>query len=516
MNEIKRHIIITVFLCWIVLLALLPTLEANAQVSIGPGGYITVKSGGSMMIGTDLHIKSIAGSSGALADQNVNGNITITGDITVDRYLTADEWHTVASPVSNETSSCFTGTDLIYWYDETQIWNDWEFGWVWYTGATGGPLVVFRGYDVLFETTPVTVNYEATGSETLNTGAYTYTVTNTDPTPNPYEIPSHKGWNLAGNPYPSPVDWLATSGWDKSDINDAKYIWDGVNDVYTIFVGGGSPYGVNGGTRFIPSNQGFWIQAVLNGTIGINNAVRLGSMTGTPDFYKLGPVDYPVISLVTTGNNKKDEVVVRFIEGTSSAFDVNYDATKLFSHIEDVPQISIVSGNQVFALNTMNAIIENMEINLNFQCGKSGYYSIGLNASSYIDPSVKVYLKDKLEQKVVNLTIDSTYNFYHKPSNYKKRFSVWINPSQDVINNIGPESYFSVSAENNVIMIVKNTTQNLSGEIVVYNMMGQLVGRDKLNNDKNSSITVDTPTGYYIVRILTNQHTTNFKVLITN
>lgn len=513
MNQVKN---ILINACLLFFLLISGCYNAKAQFSIGPGGFVTVKPGGSLMIDTDLHIKSVAGSSGSLADQNVNGDIDITGDISVERYMTADEWHNVASPVSNENSSCFTGTDLVYWYDESQIWNDWDFGWVWYTGATGGPLVVFRGYDVFFETSPVTVNYEATGSETLNTGTYTYNVTNTDPAPNPYEIPSHKGWNLAGNPYPSPVDWLATSGWDKSDINDAKYIWDGVNDVYTIFVGGGSPYGVNGGTRFIPSNQGFWVQAVQTGTIGINNAVRLGSMTGTPDYYKLDPVDYPVISLFASGNTKKDEVVVRFIEGTSSAFDVNYDATKLFSHIEDVPQISIVSGNQVFALNTLNAIIENMEINLAFQCAKSGYYSIGLNASSHIDNSVKVYLKDELQQKVVNLTIDSIYNFYHIPSNYKKRFRVWINPSQDVINNIGPESYFTISAENNVIAIMKNTTQDVSGEIVVYNMMGQPVGRKKLNNDGNSSIAVDVPTGYYIVRIHSKKHTYNFKVLIVN
>ena len=122
--------------------------RSQAQFSIGPGGFVTLKEGGSLMIGTDLHIKSVAGSSGHFADQTVNGDVTITGDITVERYMAPDIWHNVASPVSNETSDCFTGTDLVFWYDETLIWNDWNFGWVWYIGATGGPLMVFRGYDV--------------------------------------------------------------------------------------------------------------------------------------------------------------------------------------------------------------------------------------------------------------------------------------------------------------------------------------------------------------------------------
>ncbi len=513
MTWFKYHIIVI----WLILIYILACNSyVHAQLSIGPGGWITVKEGGSMMIGTDLHIKSVAGSSGYFVDQTIGGDVTITGDILVERYMTADRWHNVASPVSNESTACFIGTDLVFWYDETQIWNDWNFGWVWYHGTTGGPLMIFRGYDVYFESNPVTVNYEATGSETLNTGAYNYNVTLTDPAPNPTEIPSHKGWNLTGNPYPSPVDWLAGSGWDKSDINDAKYIWDGENDIYTIFLGGGSPIGINGGTRFIPSNQGFWVQAVQTGSIGINNTVRLGNMTGTPDYYKLKPVDYPLLSLVASGNNKHDEVVIRFIEGTKEKFDVDYDATKLFSYIEEVPQLSIVSGKQVFALNTLPEIKDDLCVSLNFQCGKAGYYFVKLDKRTNLDHSVKVYLEDEHEDRVISLSSDTSYGFYHEPENNKNRFKVWFNPSADIINNISPDSYFSVYAERGMIIIVKNTVLDVCGEIAVYNMLGQPVCREILENNDKSSIRVKAPNGYYIVSIITNKHISNSKILIHN
>jgi hypothetical protein len=513
LRDHKNHIIFTSILLFQVIILLLPV---KAQFTIEPGSFITLKEGGSLMIGTDLHIKSVEDSSGYFVDQTIDGDVTITGDITVERYMAADIWHNVASPVSNESSSCFTGTELVYWYDETQIWNDWNFGWVWYNGATGGPLMVFRGYDVFFVTSPVTVNYSATGSETLNTGAYNYTVTITDPAPNPFEIPSHKGWNLAGNPYPSPVDWLAASGWDKSDINDAKYIWDGTNDIYTIFIGGGSPYGLNGGTRFIPSNQGFWVQAVQNGSIGINNATRLGNMTGTPDFYKLSPPDYPLVSLVAKGNDKTDEVVIRFIEGTTEGFDRNYDASKLFSYADEVPQLSIKAGNQVFALSTLPQIKDDLGVCLNFQCGKAGFYYISLTGRSKLGPSVKVYIKDLLLNETKNLTTDSTYGFYHEPSYNKNRFLIYFNPSEDILNDIKPESYFSVFTERNMITILKNTILNVSGEVVVFNMLGQSEYRETLINSDKSSFSINAPTGYYIVRIITNQHIYNSKILINN
>jgi hypothetical protein len=488
---------------------------SEAQLSIGPGTYITLKEGGSLMIGTDLHIKSVQDSSGYFVDQTIGGDVTITGNITVDRYMTANVWHNVASPVSNETSSCFTGTDLVFWYDETQVLNDWNFGWIWYYGATGGPLDIFRGYDVYFNNNPVTVNYYASGAGGLNTGSYTIPVYFTNSVPG-YD-PKYKGWNLLGNPYPSPVDWLAATGWNKSDINDAKYIWNGVDSIYTIFIGGGSPYGINGGTRFIPSNQGFWVQSVVaSGTVGINNAVRVGDITGTPDYYKLKPADYPLVSLIASGNNRSDEVIIRFIAGTTEGFDINYDASKLFSPSPNVPQIFLNAGNQAFALNTLSQIKDNLCVLLSFQSGKAGLYHITLTDRTNLDLSVKVYLKDELDQKISDLTKETTYGFYHDPSNAAGRFKVYFNPSEDIINDTAPGSYFSVYSEGNLITIVRNTTQNIRGKIFIYNMLGQPVHEETLGNHQISSIYVDFPTGYYIVDIITDQRVYNSKILVIN
>jgi hypothetical protein len=255
---------------------------------------------------------------------------------------------------------------------------------------------------------------------------------------------------------------------------------------------------------------------VQNGSIGINNATRLGNMTGTPDFYKLKPPDYPLISLVASGNDKTDEVVIRFIEGTSEGFDRNYDASKLFSYADDVPQLSIKAGNQVFALSTLPEIKDDLGVGLNFQCGKAGYYFISLTGRSILDPSVKVYLKDLLLNETKNLTTDSTYGFYHEPSYNKNRFQIYFNPSEDILNDITPESYFSVFTDRNTITILKNTILNVSGEVVVFNMLGQPLYREIIGNSDKSSIRVNAPTGYYIVSIITNQHISNYKILINN
>ena len=68
---------------------------------------------------------------------------------------------------------------------------------------------------------------------------------------------------------------------------------------------------------------------------------------------------------------------------------------------------------------------------------------------------------------------------------------------------------FFKSAENR-----KNTTNEISGEIVIYNMLGQPEWRESLNDDDRSSFRVNLPTGYYVVSIITGQHVSNSKVLI--
>ncbi len=483
----------------------------QAQFTIQPSSYITIKEGSTLRIGSDLNINSTAGSSGYLVDQTNDGDVTITGNISVKRYMSADYWHNSSSPVSSANSSVYLGTDLVFYYDETLIINDWMFGWVMYSGA----LSVMRGYDVFIDAVaaPFTVNYTATGVQTINTGTYSSGVAITS-FPNG-ETDPHRGWNLLGNPYPSPVNWQA-SGWDKSDINDAKYIWDGPNDNYTIWLGGGAPIGINGGTRYIPSNQGFWVQASQNGSVQISNSTRIGETPATPDYYKSEMHEYPILDLIARANGYTDECMIRFLPETTAAFDLNFDATKLFSQGNEVPQICTQSTNVNLAINTLPALEDGLMVSLSFRCKKSGFYSIEINDVTNLDAFTKVYLKDVLEQKVIDLTNELKYSFHHDPMNGANRFKIYFNPSADVINNMTPADYFSVYAMQGGITILKNTNKLITGEIWIYNTMGQPVYNTALNNNKKCALNLNVASGYYYVSIITQQQVSNFKVFINN
>ena len=485
-------------------------LILKAQLFVEPGSSVTIKNGSSFFVGTDLQLKSNNTSSGHFADQTTNAGVTITGDVLVERFLSADGWHNTSSPVSNARSNVYTGTDLIFYYNETIILNDWEFGWVFYNGE----LSVMKGYDIFIPTSDLTVSYTATGAQTLNSGAYAIPVTRTN-VPNG-ETENHKGWNLVGNPYPSPLDWLVIDGWNKTAINDAKYIWNPSANNYTIFIGGREPIGINGGTQYIPSNQGFWVQAIQNGTLQVNNLARKSIMSATPDFYKNSDSETPLVCFQADGNGYSDQSIIRFVSESSPTFDIGWDALKLSSSHELVPQICSVAAKNFLAINTLPQLTDNLRVELNFTAGTPGFYSLRTAYTTNLDNGYEIYLSDLLTNNLINLTSDSVYWFFHDPGNAKSRFYVYFNPSDDIKNKITPENSFSVFTSRNLVTIVKHSGKEVSGKFVLYDMLGRCRYSRSLTNDSQIQFQVDVLVGYYVAHIKSNLFTFNQKVRITD
>ncbi len=93
------------------------------------------------------------------------------------------------------------------------------------------------------------------------------------------------GWNLVGNPYPSAIDWEASSGWTKTAVNPTIYIhktngWASYN--------AGSQTGNNGGSRNIASGQAFFVEQ----TDGGGPYPEYASLKMTTEVQVHNPVDY--------------------------------------------------------------------------------------------------------------------------------------------------------------------------------------------------------------------------------
>ena len=216
---------------------------------------------GTLTTNNNLTLKSTSSKTARIATITSG---SITGNVTIEQYMQSIQgWRDVTLTVSGATlqdwnddifTSGFPGSDVpsnpfvsIYTYDEDSL-GDGSKGYRKATNITN-PIEQGKGYHVY-----------TLGGKTLDLTGPVYQgninlpVTYTD---DPGQAISQDGWNLVGNPYPCPVDWLS-GNWVKTNLSDEFHIWDPQNQNYQSFVSG---VGTNGGTRYIPAGMSFFVKA---------------------------------------------------------------------------------------------------------------------------------------------------------------------------------------------------------------------------------------------------------------
>ncbi len=482
---------------------------AQGNFTVLPNASITISSGTSLKVNGNLTLNSDISGTAALIDKNIANNVKVDNLISVKRYLTGDKWHCVSSPVDNLSNAVFSGTNMVYYYNEPAILNDWDFGWEMLTAN----LSIMKGYDVKYPIA-TTVNYTAINPQTLNSGAYNINVTNTNSAPFG-EIPQHRGWNLIGNPYPSPIDWDA-AGWTKTNIDNTIYFWNSTIQNYSYYIGtGGNDYStgtaLNNGSRYIPAMQGFWVKVpnTGSGNVSLDNSVRVLSNQG---FYKNRRNNE--IKLIVNANDFFDETLIRFNPNSGNNFDSNYDAYKLFSKNTDVPQLSSRISDASLAINTLTEIKKALEVKLSFFCGKSGEYSISSKYIESIDPFIPVYLEDCKEELMINLREVSQYNFFYNKSDQLNRFVLHFDPPEFKVENMELSSLIHIFSYEDKIYIKSNTTDKFSGYVEMYDMNGRIIMKYNPDVIFDNEIKVDFADGCYVVRVITNYYTYVKKVIV--
>ena len=250
--------------------------------SLNVTGIVTVENGDLASDGNLTLRSTVTGT--ALVDGSGTG--AITGNVIMQRYLPSGfGYKYFSSPFQASTVNEF-GDDMdlgsafttFYRYDENRLVSgNPASGWVSYKTTTN-VLNPLAGYAVNFGSSAASNTVDVTGvvsSGTLSVNLYNHN--------NPYTL----GFNLIGNPYPSPIDWDAATGWTKINIDDALYFFkasttDQYGGTYSTYINGISSDGVV--NNIIPSMQGFLVHVSdgtwpVTGTLAMDNSVRITDLT---------------------------------------------------------------------------------------------------------------------------------------------------------------------------------------------------------------------------------------------
>jgi len=466
--------------------------DAGHNVSITNVGAVPMITDGDNAY---CHNLAIASGAGLIIESDVTTNGdgslitygTVTGTASVKRFLAADRYWYVSQPITSATANVFLHTWLFTYNETGSAWNP-------FIEDETTPLVVMKGYAVWTSSiNPWHQGWDPVGDTTV---AYTGTLnTGTISTP---LTKGGAGWNFVGNPYPSSVDWDA-AGWTKTSIvTNTYYAWTGTT--YASYNGSG---GTNGGTRYIPPAQGFFVQASAAGTLGVTNAVRTHS---TQDFWKSDENMMNRLSMTVSNGDLNDETVIYFNENATSGLDYEYDATKLMAPAS--PQAYTMLADEPMAINTFNNTAQTPTVILGVNAPETGDYTISASNIESFDASTPIFLEDLLTGQKINLREMSTYAFTSGEGN-SERFVVHFTEYQGISDN--PLSDVnSIYAVNRDIYVYFN---DVKGEISIYNILGQEISRTGAVNGLNM-ISVPQGNAVYIVKVITDNAAVTKKVFV--
>lgn len=464
-------------------------VECN-DMTVSPTGAVTVGAGPSngLIVNGNFLIESNATGTGSFI--GAAADYAIGGTTTVQRYLTGgwDDWdagwHQLSSPVAAQPIADFATTgsgndyDFYGWSEPTATWMNYKAaGFSTWNGGTN--FNVGQGYLVSYEAANTTQTF--TGE--LNTADVVFANLSNGGA-------SFNGWHLLGNPFASALVWN-DGNWILNNTAGNAKIWHETNKSYSDIAASG----------IIPSAQGFMVQvsSATNG-VGIPGSSRTHSAT---PFYKSVNEQLLLVAAETEGGSAQESKIMVNPMATEG-FDFDYDSRFLAGY---APQLYSVVGDEMLSTSSLPELASGKVIPLGFVKNAATAFTIELKESI---PAHAVYLTDKKTDIVTNLTETPVYSFTSSEGDDPNRFELKFG-AVGIDDNIATKQ---TSIYSNGQLVYISSTKSANALINIYNVTGQQVYANTMVIDGQKQIALNTPTGWYIVKVTTATGVATQKVFI--
>jgi hypothetical protein len=476
---------------------------------LGVTGVVLVQSG-SLSSGGHLTLLSEA-SSTAMVDGSGAGQIT--GNVTMQRYLSSGFGYKyfsspfVAAMVDEFGDDVNLGASFppLFMFDENSIYSGWDD----YVGA-GSILNPLEGYALNLGDVadPKTVDLAGV----LNNGDQSVTLYN-------HNQPYTEGFNLVGNPYPSPVDWDGP-GWTRSGIDDAVYYFrasttDQYGGSYSSYVNGVSSDGL--ATAIIPSMQGFFVHVSdgawpVTGTLTVTNSARINDLT------------HPFLKSAVTGTRSiirataaftddaasADPLVISFDNDASIGFDGSHDALKLLNTDMMITNFySVVSPARKLSVNTLPYSNDTaLYIPLGLTIYRDGEVSFRIRDAENLPVNENIFFRDAVTGANINLLGSSEYRVELKQGEYHGRFLLaFVKNATSAPDPAVDDDLFHAWMSEGMVKVRIGSVEGDRGTVSLHNMSGMQVYSEAVYETGDYSLSVRLMQGVYIITYMTgNRH----------
>ena len=244
---------------------------------------------------------------------------------------------------------------------------------------------------------------------------------------------SGNGWNLLANPFPAPMNWTTVT--TLTDVNNAIYIWDPVNELYKYYVSGvTAPSGTYAGSAIsgqIAPMQSFWVQATSSSAaISQVTSASNTSMKISPSVYKTLP-DNLIITVVDQNDTMNyDSFWLKNVASTSLDFEGAEDAWK-YKNPNKLNVYTKDSLNEGIAINSIDLGTQQY-IPFTLETTDNPSYSIMLEEVIQTPNAYQVYLFDIVGNDTYDLSAGAASLFLDTNTVYDNRFALFVTSTSTV------------------------------------------------------------------------------------
>jgi hypothetical protein len=483
------------------------TISAGSTTTITSSGHSVggvLLSNGTLNANGNLRLLSTASQTAAV---DGSGTGEVLGNLIIQRYIaTGFGYKYFGSPFTSDTVGDFSNVislvaafPTFYKHDESLA----SIGWVTYTTGSGA-LSALNGYAANLGSSMAakTVNLKGVvNNHTVSRTLYNHNMAYT------------QGFNLAGNPYPSPVNWDAAGGWTKTNIDNAVYYFNAgttnqYTGVYSSYINGVSSDGIAGST--IAAMQGFFVH-VSNGTfpvsglLSVNNSARILSPTAT--FFRVyGQGNQPLLRLnagFADETTIADPVTFYFSDDAAKKFNKQLDALKLMNTDSVIPNLFAMSADaeklSIKALSTPNDTLT--AIPLGLVTKKDGWITFNAKDIKQMPAGMYVYLSDTKTGINHDLQKDPLYRLFLPTGDYENRFFLNFSTKDPAVvtNNTNTNEAFGAYSSGGRLFVNGNLPDGEKGNLTVLNMLGQIICRQEITGNVYQAVNAVFITGVYIV-----------------
>ena len=520
------------------------TIASGASLSISPAVVIT--NNGTVIVDGSMTLQSDATGSAYIG----SGSGTFTGDVTVERYISARRaYRQLSTPVTtsnfisnnwqqgthitgstagaNGFDATGSGNPSMYTFDNV------AYNYVPMANTDDTNLMTGQGYHMLVRgdrNTDLT-NNNATPSETTLSATGTLVAENAGASTVNVTVPEQR-FVFVGNPFQAPVDMNKVITTDATNINSTYYwVWDptlGTRGAYAaVFAATGST-AVSDANQYLQAGQAGWVYTAAPGAtqLSFTQASKNTSVSETAVFKttaKKASTGELRLSLYETSalaanQSAVDGILVLFDDAGNNAVDGS-DAPK-FTNLDET--FSTSNNGTLLAIESRATPVDTDEITLSITTYRDNNYTIVAEGTAVQGEAP--YLFDAYADVYTEIPQNGTVNYAYSiddnipASMDAERFTVVFGQQALTVSNLDIERIMLYPNPSNTGQFYLNIPQQMDDlEVTIYNALGaKLFYKTGFTAGQNVSIKTSftRDQGLYFVNLTSKGATTTKKLII--